>query len=180
MNQIATLERPLTPIRAGRVDTSRGSTIMDASMNWMRRPADEKFLDLDTMHAAAHASHLSSVQKVVDVKNVELLPADEIRTRDDFNKLTVVVKGSPDPLNFSHWSFGQMAGLAGAPASYLRTLPPLLHRSRYDAEYWVGHGNPKVAVRPSRQPHQSRGDAVFVARLAACGHWPHLRAYPEP
>ena len=124
MNQITTIEQATsTPIRAGRVDTSRGSTIMDASMNWMRRPADEKFLDLNAMHASALTSHQNSTQKVVDVKNVELLPDDEIRTRDDFNKLTVVVKGSADPLNFSHWSFGQMAGLAGAPPSYLRTLP---------------------------------------------------------
>jgi hypothetical protein len=117
---VVTLNDP-RPISAGRVDISKGSTIMDASMNWMRRPADERFLSLDDMFAHAKAQSDKSKDHVVPVKQIELLPPALLKSRDDFNKLNVAI-GS-DAYNFSHWSFGQLAGLAGAPPSYLRTLP---------------------------------------------------------
>jgi hypothetical protein len=121
MNVVANIS-DARPINAGRVDTSKGSTIMDASMNWMRRPADERFLSLRDMWRTAKKQFDASKETVTLAKNVELLPPPVLQTRDDFNKLNVAL-GS-DAFNFSHWSFGQLSGLAGnAPASYLRTLP---------------------------------------------------------
>lgn len=124
MNNVATLNAA-RPINPGRIDGSKGSAIMDASMNWMRRPADERYLSLDAMLATAKAQFEASHENVVKVRDIELLPPPVLTTRDDFNKLGVVANlgNGRDGFNFSHWSFGQMSSLAGAPASYLRTLP---------------------------------------------------------
>jgi hypothetical protein len=121
MNNVATLKP--APINAGRVDASKGSTIMDASMNWMRRPADQRFLSLDAMYLIAKAQSDVSRDQVVGVRNVDLLPPLKLTSRDDFNKLSVQLTASGDIYDFSHWSFGQLSSLAGAPPSYLRTLP---------------------------------------------------------
>ncbi|GAB7002504.1 DUF932 domain-containing protein [Bradyrhizobium viridifuturi] len=126
MNTVVSLAQTVDaqPINAGRVDVSKGTTIMDASMNWMRRPADERFLSLRDMWRHARSQSLVSREKVVAVKNVELL-TPEVQTRDDFNKLRVGLNVGDgfESFNFSHWSFGQLSQLAGAPPSYLRTLP---------------------------------------------------------
>lgn len=123
---VTTIEaRDATPINAARVDTSKGTTIMDASMNWMRRPADERFLSLDAMFEHAKRQSDASREQVMAVSNVEFI-TPPMQTRDDFNKLAVGlnVGNGFEGFNFSHWSFGQIAALAGnAPASYLRTLP---------------------------------------------------------
>ncbi|EGG74991.1 hypothetical protein SXCC_04362 [Gluconacetobacter sp. SXCC-1] len=38
-------------------------------------------------------------------------------------RLTLTVPGQNDPIVPTHWSFGQMCSLVGAPSSYLRNLP---------------------------------------------------------
>ena len=41
-------------------------------------------------------------------------------SRDDAERLALMLPGSDAP---THWSFGQLASLVGAPAAYLRQLP---------------------------------------------------------
>ena len=43
--------------------------------------------------------------------------------REDPERLTLMLPGSEAPIAPTHWSFGQLAGLVGAPAAYLRQLP---------------------------------------------------------
>src|SRR4029077_1258435 len=43
--------------------------------------------------------------------------------RDDAERLTLALPGSEAPVVPTHWSFGQLASLVGAPAAYLRALP---------------------------------------------------------
>jgi len=42
---------------------------------------------------------------------------------DDAERLTLMLPGSDAPIAPTHWSFGQLASLVGAPAAYLRQLP---------------------------------------------------------
>ncbi|MCI1300965.1 hypothetical protein [Acetobacter sp.] len=42
---------------------------------------------------------------------------------DRMMTLTLTVPGQNDPIAPTHWSFGQMCSLVGAPSSYLRNLP---------------------------------------------------------
>ena len=44
-------------------------------------------------------------------------------SRDDAECLALMLPGSDAPIAPTHWSFGQLAGLVGAPAAYLRQLP---------------------------------------------------------
>jgi hypothetical protein len=44
-------------------------------------------------------------------------------SRDDAEHLTLILPGSEAPIAPTHWSFGQLASLVGAPAAYLRQLP---------------------------------------------------------
>ena len=160
MNAIATLQQP-RPINAGRVDTSKGSAIMDASMNWMRRPADERFLSLDAMFDRAKRQSDASRERVIAVKDVELIPPSVLKTRDDLNKLGVGlnVGNGFDGYNFTHWSFGQLSSLAGAPASYLRVLPsPIVadavmyglrnNRANPEAKFYTSGGQLLAATGP--------------------------------
>ncbi len=152
MSNLATLRSADdAPINAGRVNTAAGQTIMDASMNWMRRPADEKFLSLDVMHYKAESLSAASTESVVNVNGIELLPPAHIKTRDDFNKLSVAVNGFADPINLSHWSFGQIAGLAGsAPASYLRTLPSTIVADALMYGLRMNRKNPEAKMYSTR------------------------------
>jgi hypothetical protein len=44
-------------------------------------------------------------------------------SRDDAERLALVLPGADRPVAPTHWSFGQLAGIVGAPATYLRQLP---------------------------------------------------------
>ena len=44
-------------------------------------------------------------------------------SRDDAERLALMLPGADVPLAPTHWSFGQLATLVGAPATYLRQLP---------------------------------------------------------
>ena len=43
--------------------------------------------------------------------------------RDNPEKLGLVLPGADEPIAPTHWSFGQLSSLVGAPATYLRQLP---------------------------------------------------------
>jgi hypothetical protein len=44
-------------------------------------------------------------------------------SRDDAARMTLIVPGRDAPVAPTHWSFGQLCSLVGAPAGYLRDLP---------------------------------------------------------
>jgi hypothetical protein len=47
----------------------------------------------------------------------------QLPSRDDAERLALMLPGSDAPIAPTHWSFGQLASLVGAPAAYLRQLP---------------------------------------------------------
>lgn len=65
-----------------------------------------------------------ALTEVVQNKEIELACVEQPETRDDLNKLAFLVNGQPREM--THYSFGQLAGLAKAPAKYLRSLPAAL------------------------------------------------------
>ena len=44
-------------------------------------------------------------------------------SRDDAEHLALLVPGRDGPVMPTHWSFGQLCSLVGAPSGYLRQLP---------------------------------------------------------
>jgi hypothetical protein len=93
------------------------TTLMQASHQWATRPDDERFLSLPEMYDAAHLMRTRSAARVVSSRKLSAAPVD------GDSKALVAIGPSGNAVNFNHWSFGQMARLAGAPADYMRDLP---------------------------------------------------------
>lgn len=102
------------------------ANLMDVSAQWSSRPDDERFLSLPKLAAHCRAQREASRGLVVRTRDLEVRPWG-----DSHRDLAVVVAGVEEVAGRSlqavtrpsHWSFGQLAALAGAPAGYLRELP---------------------------------------------------------
>lgn len=103
---------------AFKVDVSRGERIGRVSSEWWTRPDDERFLSLDDLYEA--------VKRRADYSDIRTVRSNEVRVtaeRDDTESLRLILPGKAEPLAPTHWSFGQLCTLVGAPASYMRNLP---------------------------------------------------------
>jgi hypothetical protein len=114
MNQIAPSARP----EGFRVDPSRGERVGRVSSEWFSRPDDERFLSLSDLYAATRARADRATARTVESRAVRVEAS-----RDNAERLSLIVPGQDRPIAPTHWSFGQLCGLVGAPASYLRQLP---------------------------------------------------------
>lgn len=93
------------------------STLMQASHQWATRPADQRFTSLFEMQERMTYVRDHSRACAVSSRAIELAPIGT-----DHRGLSVVV-GDEHVYSPTHFSFGQLAQLAEAPAAYLRTLP---------------------------------------------------------
>lgn len=93
------------------------TTLMQCSHQWMKRPSDERFTSLPDLYNAVKTQRENSIQGVVSSRKIEVQPhpADERRG--------ITIAGDHGFADPTHFSFGQLASLAGAPAGYLRSLP---------------------------------------------------------
>lgn len=101
-----------------KVDIGRGERIGRVSSEWFSRPDDERFLSLPELFDKVHDRSLRSWHRLVDSAAIRVEAH-----RSDAQSLSLVCPGVAEPLVPTHWSFGQLASLAGAPAAYLRQLP---------------------------------------------------------
>lgn len=90
------------------------TTLMQASSQWMNRPADERFQTLAEMTAAVKARRMRS--RAQDAET----PLLRIEGNDDG---TLSVNGQHSKAIPTNWGFGQLSRTLGAPAGYLRNLP---------------------------------------------------------
>ncbi|PBB41143.1 DUF932 domain-containing protein [Mesorhizobium sp. WSM3866] len=101
-----------------KVDLSRGQRIGRVSSEWFNRPADERYLSLADLN--------NSVKRRSERSRTRIVESEAIRveaSRDNPERLTLMLPGAGAPVAPTHWSFGQLASLVGAPANYLRQLP---------------------------------------------------------
>jgi hypothetical protein len=98
--------------------TSKGVVDGSLSRQWATRPADERFTTLDALRAQVATWADESAAQTVDPRAMRVLPQDD-------GDLHLALPGG-EPVRMTNWSFGQTAGLAGAPAKYLAKLPPKL------------------------------------------------------
>lgn len=96
------------------------TTLTRASNQWASRPDDQRFTSLTEMLAAVRGSKERSVAKVINTRKIEVCPVEG----DDKGLCIVGPNGAP--VLPTHWSFGQIAQRADAPASYMRKLHPAL------------------------------------------------------
>ena len=101
-----------------RVDASRGERIGRVSSEWFSRPADERYVSLSELYGAVRGRSDRSRTRTVESAAIRVDASREVPDR-----LTLALPGADAPVVPTHWSFGQLASLIGAPASYLRQLP---------------------------------------------------------
>ncbi len=108
-----------SPASAGfKVDISRGERIGRVSSEWFSRPDDERYLSLSGLLAAVRARADRATARTVESRAVRIEAS-----RDDAERLALIVPGREAPVAPTHWSFGQLCSLVGAPSGYLRDLP---------------------------------------------------------
>jgi hypothetical protein len=118
MTNVEVLDARPDPRGGYHVDVGRGERIGRVSSEWFSRPADERYLSLSELMAAVKGRAERSRTRTVESAAVRV-EAD----RGDAERLVLVLPGSDQPIAPTHWSFGQVAALVGAPAAYLRQLP---------------------------------------------------------
>ncbi len=111
-------DRPSPASSGYRVDPGHGERVGRVSSEWFSRPADERFLSLSDLHRSVKTRADRSRARTVESRDVRVEAA-----RDNPERLGLVLPGEPEPVMPTHWSFGQLASLVGAPAGYLRGLP---------------------------------------------------------
>jgi hypothetical protein len=109
------------PTGGYKVDVTRGERIGRVSSEWFSRPADERYLSLSALYEDVHRRTERSRTRVVESALIHV-EAD----RNDPERLSLILPGTDNPIAPTHWSFGQLASLVGAPAAYLRQLPAAL------------------------------------------------------
>jgi hypothetical protein len=89
-----------------------GDIATAASRQYFSRPADQKYRELDDLHAAVHGRRMRAQQFEAGVS--------DIRAKSTPRGLVLASKGYD--MTPTHWAFGQSCNLIGAPAAYLRKL----------------------------------------------------------
>ena len=101
-----------------KVDVGRGQRVGRVSSEWFNRPADERYLSLSELMASVQGRAERSRTRTVESAAIRVEAS-----RDDAERLTLMLPGADKPVAPTHWSFGQLATIVGAPATYLRQLP---------------------------------------------------------
>jgi hypothetical protein len=143
-----------------KVDVSRGERNGRVSSEWFSRPADERYLSLSDLFSAVRSRSERSKTRTVESAAIRV-----DASRDDNERLELMLPGSDAPIAPTHWSFGQLASLVGAPAAYLRELPASLaginlqygltsHRAEQVKTLEIEHG--RVELRAVTGPDYGR------------------------
>jgi hypothetical protein len=116
------ISNPFQTQRSGtagfKVDISRGERIGRVSSEWFSRPDDERYLSLTDLHRAVSERTENARVRTVETADIRVEAA-----RDNAERLSLMVPGGREALAPTHWSYGQLCSLVGAPTSYMRQLP---------------------------------------------------------
>src|SRR5260221_7944703 len=114
-----TLTQNEQPVSGGfRVDVSRGERVGRVSSEWFSRPDDERYLSLTDLYDAVRRRAECAQARTVESRAVKVEAS-----RNSAEQLALIVPGRDEPVAPTHWSFGQLCTLVGAPSSYMRQLP---------------------------------------------------------
>ncbi|SCB61591.1 hypothetical protein GA0061105_12035 [Rhizobium aethiopicum] len=101
-----------------KVDISLGQRNGRVSSEWFSRPDDERYLSLGELYGAVKSRAERARARTVESSSIRLEA-----NRDSAERLELIVPGNRRPIAPTHWSYGQLCSLVGAPANYMRQLP---------------------------------------------------------
>lgn len=90
-----------------------GSLLTTANEQWRTRPADERYETLASLRDAVMTRRERTRAFNVDITDLRAKETDG----------GLVFNSGIAPSRPSHWAFGQLSSIVGAPASYIRKLP---------------------------------------------------------
>lgn len=99
------------------------SNLMAAHSQWANRPADERFWTLGDMMQATELARLNASTARKPLSELDIVTARPYEGNDDV-EVALRNRTAGKNVRISHYAFAQLCGIAGAPAAYLRTLPP--------------------------------------------------------
>jgi hypothetical protein len=111
-------------------------TAYTAHREWATRPPDERFDSVQALYEAARTRRCRTEERRIHTV--------DFGTQADSDDELVLRDPSGRPAALTHWSFEQLAAIAGAPPKYLRTLPATI------ASAALNHG----LRRQKRDQHQ--------------------------
>ncbi len=118
MTDLETLDSRRGTAGGYKVDASRGARDGRVSSEWFAAPDDERYLSLSELYASVKGRSARSRTRTVESAAIRVEAS-----RGDAERLSLALPDADEPVAPTHWSFGQLASLVGAPAAYLRQLP---------------------------------------------------------
>ena len=108
--------------------------ITTAASQYANRPKDERFATLDDMIASARYDREHSKERIYNLRDLRAVATTPDGTPgvngpnapEPARATSVMLESPKGRAAFTHYSFGQLARTIGAPAAYLRTLPPAI------------------------------------------------------
>jgi len=97
------------------------STITTAAREYASRPADERFESVRALVENATHDRDLSVERSYNLKDLAIVTSDHVTGIPAGSLRLQSPKGVA---KFTHWSFSQACRMVGAPAGYVRSLPP--------------------------------------------------------
>ena len=88
-----------------------------AHREWAKRPPDERYASVQQLFDAACARRSRTEARITETVKLH------VRAEDSDTLVLDERVSDGDSSDLTHWSFEQLAGIAGAPPNYLRTLP---------------------------------------------------------
>ena len=116
-------------------------TAFTAHREWASRPPDERFASVSSLYEAARIRRERTEERIIETS--------QIRTEAPTDDALALRGPSGEIAALTNWSFEQLAGIAGAPPKYLRTLPASIASS---------------AINYGLQRQQRDGHQLFVDR----------------
>jgi hypothetical protein len=150
-------------------------TAYTAHREWATRPPDERFASVSALYEAARVRRARTEERTIETHQVRTAAA----TDDDL--LMREASGHTAPL--THWSFEQLAAIAGAPPKYSGHCP---RRSRQARSTWVSSGTTAKGInsspierrrgRSTRSPRRgTHGFTTTTWRRGCSTSWPIIR-----
>src|SRR5262245_51042559 len=105
-------------------------TAYTAHREWASRPPDERYASVEALYEAARTRRDRIEERTTETVDLrtEVVDEDDLAIRNTSGQTAAL----------TNWSFGQLASLASAPPSYLRTLPAVI------ASAAINHGLTRI------------------------------------
>jgi hypothetical protein len=157
MNNSATIDAGRDAPSGYKVDVGRGQRVGRVSSEWFNRPADERYLSLSDLMASVQGGAERSRTRTVETAAIQVEAS-----RNDAERLTLMLPGAERLVAPTHWSFGQLASIVGAPATYLRQLPAPL--AGINLQYGLTSHRAGISPGPSLPRLRSRLSSRLMRR----------------